>query len=75
MVLRELLLAAARRNITTVTGVYRPTDRNKMVQDHYAKLGFELVDRCPDGSSVWKLDVAGTPDPAGIPMTVHSSLT
>lgn len=75
MVLRELQLAAARRNINTLTGMYVPTDRNKMVQQHYAKLGFQLAEQRPDGSTVWKADVAGTTVPADIPMAVHSFLT
>jgi FkbH-like protein len=70
MVLRELMLRAAARSISSLVGVYRPTDRNKLVEQHYAKLGFILLDRGPDGSTTWRLDVAGA-QPAEAPMTVR----
>lgn len=73
MVLRELLQHASRRNVQRLIGVYKPTDRNKMVEQHYAKLGFAEVERQPDGSTIWHLDVAATHiEPA--PMTVRSTL-
>lgn len=71
MVLRELLQHARCRNIRKLIGVYRPTDRNKLVEQHYQKLGFALAEQLPDGSTIWHLDVAGADiDPA--PMTVRS---
>lgn len=71
MVLRELLQHARGRNIRKLIGVYRPTDRNKLVEQHYQKLGFALAEQLPDGSTIWQLDVAGANiDPA--PMTVRS---
>ena len=73
MVLRELLHHAALRNIRQLIGVYRPTDRNKLVEQHYAKLGFTLSEELPGGVTVWRLDVANTKvEPA--PMTVRSFL-
>jgi FkbH-like protein len=57
-VLRELLDQAKRRGAGTLRGVYRPTDRNKLVEEHYAKLGFALVEAREDGSTVWELEVA-----------------
>jgi FkbH-like protein len=56
-VLQELLLHARELGITQITGIYRPTDRNRLVEDHYAKLGFT---QCPDqteGSTRWNLNV------------------
>jgi len=74
MVLRELVQHAARRNICKLIGVYRPTDRNKLVEQHYEKLGFDLLERRADGSTVWGFDVANARiEPA--PMTVRSSLS
>jgi FkbH-like protein len=70
MVLRELMFRAAARSIGTIVGVYRPTDRNKLVEQHYAKLGFTLADQSPDGSTTWRLDVAGVP-PEAAPMAVR----
>ena len=40
MVLREILDHARPRGVERLIGRYRPTARNAMVQDHYAKLGF-----------------------------------
>jgi FkbH-like protein len=74
MVLREMLLGAARRNVKTILGVYRPTDRNKLVEEHYSKLGFELLEKAPDGSTHWRLDVDGAPL-AEAPMVVQSFLS
>jgi FkbH-like protein len=55
MVLREILQHARERGITRLIGVYRPTKRNGMVRDHYAKLGFSLLDSDPDGTMRWEL--------------------
>jgi FkbH-like protein len=74
MVLRELLQAASRRNVTRLIGIYRPTGRNKMVERHYPNLGFALFEQCPDGTAVWQLDVASARvEPA--PMMVRSSFS
>jgi FkbH-like protein len=74
MVLRELLEHANRRKVQRLIGVYSPTDRNKMVEQHYAKLGFAEMERHPDGKTIWQLDVATTQIEAA-PMTVRSSLS
>jgi FkbH-like protein len=71
MVLRELLEHAAERSIGKLTGVYRPTDRNKLVEQHYSKLGFTETERRQDGTTMWELDVANANvDPC--PMQVRS---
>ncbi|HXJ85593.1 MAG TPA: HAD-IIIC family phosphatase [Candidatus Binatia bacterium] len=57
-VLGELLDHARRRGASWLRGIYRPTDRNKLVEGHYLKLGFVLVDTRDDGSTVWDLEVA-----------------
>jgi FkbH-like protein len=41
MVLKEVVREARRRGVGELIGVYRPTDRNGLVADHYRKLGFE----------------------------------
>jgi FkbH-like protein len=71
MVLRELLEHAESRGIHRLIGVYRPTGRNKLVEQHYSKLGFTPVDAQPDGSTVWTLEVAGAHVEAA-PMVVRS---
>jgi len=55
MVLREVLQHARRRGIELVIGKYIPTERNGIVRDHYAKLGFRQVKDRPDGSD-WEID-------------------
>ena len=55
MVLGEILHHAQGCGIRKLVGVYRPTDRNKLVGDHYSKLGFVHVRSDADGSSVWEL--------------------
>lgn len=69
-VLMELLDQAQARGIERLLGVYRPTERNDLVRDHYAKLGFAQVATQPDGTTEWILDVASAPR-ASVPMTVR----
>ena len=40
-------------------GDYRPTKKNAMVRDHYAKLGFRPLEAQPDGASLSVYDLAG----------------
>ncbi len=49
MVLRELLAHARAAGINKLIGTYRPTDRNGLVADHYAKLGFTEI----GGRQLW----------------------
>ncbi len=72
MVLREILEHARRAGIKKLIGIFRPTDRNKLVQEHYAKLGFAEADRMDDGTTVWDLDVEST-QIAAAPMKVRSA--
>ena len=55
MVLRELLQHARARGVRRLIGVYLPTERNAMVQDHYKKLGFTQTGRTPNGTTTWEL--------------------
>jgi FkbH-like protein len=55
MVLCEILHHAERRGIRKLIGSYRPTDRNMLVENHYAKLRFAQARRDADGSTVWEL--------------------
>ena len=70
-VLKEILAQARIRGIRTLLGVYRPTPRNGMVVEHYAKLGFTLVETQPDGSVLWRLDTDEAPQLAPCFMTVR----
>jgi FkbH-like protein len=69
-VLLELLDQAKRQGIVKLLGVYRPTDRNRLVEEHYARLGFTLAGKGADGSTAWELDVASA-NPAPPPMAVR----
>jgi FkbH-like protein len=71
MVLREILEHARGARVHKLTGVYRPTDRNKLVIDHYAKLGFTKVEEEESGLTRWELSVTEA-DPESVPMKVVS---
>jgi len=55
LMLDELVARALTRGATALVGRYRPTAKNRMVSDHYAKLGFGLVTEHPDGRTDWRL--------------------
>jgi FkbH-like protein len=71
MVLRELLKHARLAGILKLIGIFRPTDRNQLVIDHYAKLGFNKVWEDTTGSTGWELVVAEA-NPENAPMKVVS---
>ncbi len=71
MVLCELLKHARAAGIYKVAGVYKPTDRNKLVIDHYTKLGFSKVLEEDSGLTQWELMVEGV-SPESAPMKVIS---
>ncbi len=71
MVLREILKHARAAGIHTITGTYRPTDRNKLVVDHYARLGFTQSHGDDSGLTRWELPVEGA-EPESAPMKVVS---
>ncbi len=54
-VLHEILREARLRGIGRIVGLYRPTERNGMVREHYAKLGFEPLGEDADGTTRWQL--------------------
>lgn len=60
-----LVVGEARRlGATRVVGEYLPTKKNRMVQDHYKNLGFDIVERRDDGGSTAMLDLDGYEIPA-----------
>ena len=71
MVLREILDHAREAGIHKLVGMYRPTDRNKLVIDHYAKLGFVRVREEESGVTFWEMQVEGS-EPESAPMKVIS---
>ena len=44
----RLTEAAQKQGIAGLVGVYRPTQKNGLVKDHYDKLGFEKLSEAPD---------------------------
>ena len=56
-VLQEILRAARRDGVRRIRGHYLPTERNQLVEEHYAKLGFSLLEQLPGGGTAWILDV------------------
>jgi FkbH-like protein len=73
MVLREILDHARAAGICKLIGTYRPTERNQLVVDHYAKLGFNQVRQEESGLTGWEFLVDSTPDWEIAPMTVVST--
>jgi FkbH-like protein len=69
MVLQELLKHASLNGIEKLIGIYKPTERNKMVENHYALLGFEPISE--DQDTRWSLEVEGAKIKAS-PMLVKS---
>jgi predicted enzyme involved in methoxymalonyl-ACP biosynthesis len=63
----HIVAAGHRLGATTITGTYLPSAKNRMVADHYGKLGFTLVVVGEDGSSRWRLELADYAPPA-LPM-------
>ncbi len=55
MMLNEILRQARNKGIERLIGVYLPTQRNGLVRDHYAKLGFRLVFEDASGVTTWEL--------------------
>ena len=57
---------AARRGARVLVGEYRPTAKNGLVRDHYAKLGFAPVPAPPGaatGATFWRLELDSAPVP------------
>ena len=62
-----LVCAARASGARALIGAYRPTAKNAMVAQHYAKLGFESLPSrpgTPDGTTFWRLDLASYQPPA-----------
>ena len=73
VVLDQVVRAARAGGATALTGRYIPSVKNKMVADHYPRLGFALVDGEPGGETVWRLDLAAYAAP-DLPMRIDSTV-
>jgi FkbH-like protein len=71
MVLRKILEEARAAGVNKLIGTYRPTSRNKLVVDHYSKLGFAKVAEEESGLTRWELLVEGA-EPENAPMRAAS---
>jgi FkbH-like protein len=68
--LRVVVGEARRLGARRIVGEYRPTAKNAMVKDHYAKLGFSLLKDGGDGSKWNVLDLKSFVEP-GVIMTIR----
>jgi FkbH-like protein len=71
MVLLELLRHAELNGIEKLIGIYKPSEKNKMVEEHYPNLGFVNIAADRDGSTIWELEVKNA-NIQGSPMKVRS---
>ncbi|MFT3905870.1 MAG: HAD-IIIC family phosphatase [Steroidobacteraceae bacterium] len=71
-ILQELLRAASARGIQRLLGTYLPTEKNALVEEHYAKLGFTLLERDAARVSRWMLEVGAVPQ-LELPMAIERS--
>jgi FkbH-like protein len=69
MVLRELILQGRRLGITRLIGAWYPTDKNGIVRDHFAKLGFRKTAEREDGATFWEMPTDRVPEAA--PMDIN----
>jgi len=67
-VLSEVVRAAREEGATQLVGEYIPSPKNKMVEKHFQKLGFTLLED-KDGHTTWGLDV-GTYAYPDLPVTI-----
>jgi FkbH-like protein len=70
MVLREILRHADLHRVEKLIGVYKPTERNGMVREHYRLLGFDQIGADANGVTRWTLNVR-TAKGRGAPMKVN----
>ncbi|WP_309607219.1 HAD-IIIC family phosphatase [Phenylobacterium sp.] len=68
-VLAHLAAAARADGALSLVGRYVPSPKNKMVAEHYDKLGFERVEQAADGARTYRLDLSSYPTP-DLPMHI-----
>jgi FkbH-like protein len=73
MVLRKIVEHARAAGVRRLIGTYRPTERNKLVVDHYIRLGFKKVREAELGITEWDLLVESKTDWEKLPMNVVST--
>src|SRR5271170_2108078 len=73
MVLHKIIEQAHSAGVRKLIGTYRPTERNKLVVEHYAKLGFGKVREENSGSTEWEFLVESSTEWETPPMKVVST--
>lgn len=73
-VLNEMIQHARAAGVRKLMGIYRPTDRNQLVIDHYARIGFTKVSQEDSGITRWEfpIDEQANSKLESIPMKVVS---
>jgi predicted enzyme involved in methoxymalonyl-ACP biosynthesis len=71
-VLDEIVRNAGLQGIRRLIGTYLPTQRNRLVEEHYGRLGFDLLERAGDGTTRWTLAVDSY-SPRNPPITIAQS--
>ena len=57
--LNVVVNAARKLGATRLVGEYKPTAKNGMVREHYARLGFAPLEHAEDGTRIDLLDLQG----------------
>jgi FkbH-like protein len=68
-ILNRLVLDAQEAGAEALIGTYLPTEKNRLVEHHYEKLGFTLVEEGEDGRTQWALRLQEF-KPRHVPLTV-----
>jgi FkbH-like protein len=71
-VLDHLVQVARSTGAESLIGRYIPTAKNRMVAEHYRKLGFELDESQDDGETLWRLDMEKAVRPE-LPMRIEDT--
>jgi FkbH-like protein len=70
-VLAHVCAAAKAEGAKRLVGRYLPSAKNRIVADHYHKLGFTLVDKLADGGTVWAFELEHY-QPPELPMQINA---
>ncbi|MBR0566025.1 HAD family hydrolase [Azoarcus sp. L1K30] len=72
-VLDQIMAAASEKEVREVRGRYLPTEKNDLVRNHYEELGFTQICAHEDGTTEWRMNVAGY-QAHDLPMVIKTSL-
>ena len=69
--LAHVAAAAKQAGAKRLIGEYLPTAKNVIVVEHFAKLGFTLIEELEDGGTRWSLDLSQY-QPPELPMSIEA---